>query len=75
MNAGAFYAFISQGLGRAAGVAAALIALLAYSLLQVALYGMLGPAAASLAAAHLGVHAPWWAWALAFGRSSPCWAC
>ena len=64
VNAGAFYAFISQGLGRAAGVAAALIALLAYSLLQVALYGMLGPAAASLAAAHLGVHAPWWAWAL-----------
>lgn len=25
----------------------------------------LGPAAAAEAAAHLGVHAPWWAWALA----------
>jgi amino acid transporter len=64
VNAGAFYAFISQGLGRAAGVAAALIALLAYSCLQIALYGMLGPAAASQAAAHLGVHAAWWVWAL-----------
>ncbi len=64
VNAGAFYAFIAQGLGRAAGVAAALIALLAYSCLQIALYGMLGPAAASQAAAHLGVHAAWWAWAL-----------
>ena len=64
VNAGAFYAFISQGLGRAVGVAAALIALLAYSCLQIALYGMLGPAAAGQAAAHLGVHAAWWAWAL-----------
>jgi amino acid transporter len=64
-NAGAFYAFIAQGLGRVTGVAAALVALLAYSLLQVGLYGALGPAAASEAAAHLGVHAAWWVWALA----------
>jgi amino acid transporter len=63
-NAGAFYAFIARGLGRVPGTAAALVALLAYSLLQVALYGAFGPAAASLAAAHLGVHAPWWQWAL-----------
>jgi amino acid transporter len=63
-NAGAFYAFIARGLGRVPGTAAALVALLAYSLLQVALYGAFGPAAAGLAAAHLGVHAPWWQWAL-----------
>jgi amino acid transporter len=63
-NAGAFYAFIARGLGRIPGTAAALVALLAYSFLQVALYGAFGPAAASLAAAHLGVHAPWWEWAL-----------
>ena len=63
-NAGAFYALISRGLGRPAGVAAALVALLAYSFLQVGLYGALGPAAQAEAAAHLGVHAPWWAWAL-----------
>jgi amino acid transporter len=63
-NAGAFYAFISAGLGRVAGVAAALVALLAYTFLQVGLYGALGPAAASQAAAHLGIHAPWWAFAL-----------
>jgi len=63
-NAGAFYAFISAGLGRVAGVSAALIALLAYTFLQVGLYGALGPAAASQAAAHLGVHGPWWAFAL-----------
>lgn len=64
-NAGAFYAFVSRGIGRVPGVAAALMALLAYSFLQVALYGAFGPAAAAEAGAHLHVHAPWWAWALA----------
>ncbi len=63
-NSGAFYAFISRGTGRVLGVAAALVALLAYSFLQVGLYGALGPAAASQAAAHLGIHEPWWRWAL-----------
>ena len=64
-NAGAFYAFIARGIGRPAGVAAALIALLAYTFLQVGLYGAFGPNAASEAAAHLHLHAPWWVWALA----------
>ena len=63
-NAGAFYAFVSRGLGRPVGVAAALVALLAYTFLQVGLYGAFGPNAASEAAAHLHLHAPWWAWAL-----------
>ena len=63
-NAGAFYAFIAQGLGRIPGVAAALVALLAYSFLQVGLYGAFGPTAATEAAAHFNVHAPWWGWAL-----------
>jgi amino acid transporter len=63
-NSGAFYAFISRGIGRVIGVAAALVALLSYSFLQVGLYGALGPAAQSEAAAHLGVHAAWWRWAL-----------
>ena len=60
-NAGAFYAFVSRGLGRTVGVAAALVALLAYSFLQVGLYGAFGPTAAAEAAAHLHVHAQWWA--------------
>jgi amino acid transporter len=64
-NAGAFYAFIARGLGKPLGVAAALVALLAYSFLQVGLYGAFGPAAQAEAQAHLHVNAPWWAWALA----------
>jgi amino acid transporter len=65
-NAGAFSAFVSAGLGKVSGVAAALLALVAYESFQVATYGALGPAAQAEAAAHLGVHWPWWAWALVF---------
>jgi amino acid transporter len=64
-NAGAFYAFISRGLGKPTGVAAALVALLAYSFLQVGLYGAFGPAAQAEASRYLHVDAPWWVWALA----------
>jgi amino acid transporter len=58
-------AFIARGLGKPLGVAAALMALLAYSLLQVGLHGAFGPAAQAEAQAHLHLSAPWWAWALA----------
>lgn len=63
-NSGAFYAFVAQGLGRTAGVAAALVALLSYTFLQVGLYGAFGPGAAAEAASHLHTHAAWWVWAL-----------
>ncbi|HEY5990079.1 MAG TPA: amino acid permease, partial [Streptosporangiaceae bacterium] len=64
VNSGAIYAFVARGIGRAVGVAAALVALLAYTFLQVGLYGAFGPTAASEAATHLHVHAAWWVWAL-----------
>src|ERR1035441_8826824 len=54
-NSGAFYAFVSQGLNRTVGVSAALVALLAYTFLQVGLYGAFGPSAAAEAATHLHV--------------------
>jgi hypothetical protein len=73
-NAGAFYAFIAAALGRVTGVAAALVPLLAYSFLQVGLYGAFGPNAAAEASAHLGVHAAWWAWALTAWAVVTCWA-
>jgi amino acid transporter len=63
-NAGAFYAYIARGLGRPAGVGAALVALVGYNLLQVGLYGALGPAAAGYAADNAHRNAPWWIWAL-----------
>lgn len=64
-NAGALYAMIAQGLGRPAGVGAAFVALVAYNMLQVGIYGMFGPTMASFAAANWNWHVAWWLWALA----------
>ncbi|RZS30537.1 amino acid transporter [Herbihabitans rhizosphaerae] len=68
-NAGAFYAYISRGIGRPFGVAGAWIALLAYNALQVGLYGAIGAATAPLLAQWFGWSVSWWvialvAWAL-----------
>jgi amino acid transporter len=63
-NAGAFYAFISQGLARPAGVGGALVAVVAYNMLQVGLYGMIGPSLQSFAADNFNLNAPWGVWAL-----------
>ncbi len=68
-NAGAFYSYISQGIGRPFGVGAAWIALLAYNALQVGLYGAIGSAAAPLLDQWFGIQPQWWviaivAWAL-----------
>jgi amino acid transporter len=64
-NAGAFYAYISQGIGRPAGVGAAWVALAAYNMLQVGLYGVIGAAASPLLELWFGISLPWWVIALA----------
>jgi amino acid transporter len=58
-NAGSFYAFTSVGLGRPAGGAAGLIALLGYNCMQIGLYGLFGVAASGLFA-EFGLELPWW---------------
>ncbi|BCJ48897.1 amino acid permease [Actinoplanes sp. NBRC 14428] len=68
-NAGAFYAYVAQGLGRPFGVGAAWVALLAYNSFQLASYGGFGAIAAPLFADWFGVDLQWWtialvAWAL-----------
>lgn len=63
-NAGAFYAYVSRGLGRPAGVGAAWVALLAYNALQVGLYGVIGAAAAPVLDQLFGVELQWWVVAL-----------
>lgn len=64
VNAGAFYTLITRGLGRPAGVAAAMVALVAYNALQVALYGLVGTQLASYLADNAHWHFSWWACAL-----------
>jgi amino acid transporter len=64
-NAGAFYAYISRGLGGTAGSGAALVALVAYSALQVGVYGILGFEVSGLFATYLETEVAWWIPALA----------
>jgi amino acid transporter len=63
-NAGAFYTYVTHGLGRPAGVGAAWMALFAYNALQVGLYGIIGAAAAPLLADWFGIDVSWWVIAL-----------
>lgn len=65
-NAGAFYAYIAQGLGRIPGVGAAFVALVAYNAMQVGLYGLLGAVTAGFLEAQFGIVLPWWIVALVF---------
>lgn len=59
-NAGAFYAYASQGLGGVAGGAASLVAILAYNSMQIGVYGLFGAATTGFLAT-LGIALPWWA--------------
>ena len=63
-NAGAFYAYITHGLGRPLGVGSAWVALLAYCALQVGLYGVIGAATVPLLGQWFGVEPAWWVIAL-----------
>ncbi|RVU25205.1 APC family permease [Streptomyces antnestii] len=63
-NAGAFYAYISRGLGPTAGAGAALVALVAYSALQFGIYGMFGFEVSGLCATYLDLQIAWWVPAL-----------
>ncbi|MGC4807229.1 amino acid permease [Micromonospora sp. DT233] len=64
-NAGAFYAYVSRGLGRPAGISVAWIAMMSYDALQVGLYGVIGAASAPLLEGLFGVAPAWWLVALA----------
>lgn len=64
VTAGGFYAFAARGLGGMAGGAAALIAVLAYNMMQVSLYGLFGAAARALLLDYAGIDLPWYAYAL-----------
>jgi len=63
-NAGGFYAFSSQGLGGYAGAAAGVLAMFAYNILQVGLYGMFGAVVSGTMASVFGLYGPWWGYSL-----------
>jgi amino acid transporter len=58
-NAGAFYAFAARGLGGLVGGAAAMIAVLSYAAMVIALYGMFGSATTGILNSHWHLNLPW----------------
>nr|BFD80877.1 APC family permease [Streptomyces sp. Xyl84] len=58
-GAGAFYAYITRGLGRRVGIGAALLALLGYNGMEIGVYGLLGTATQDTVHALTGGHVPW----------------
>ncbi|MDX2933774.1 APC family permease [Streptomyces ipomoeae] len=58
-SAGAFYAYITRGLGRRAGIGAALLALIGYNGMEIGVYGLLGTATRDTAHALFGADIPW----------------
>lgn len=64
-NAGAFYAYVTEGLGPRQGIGAAILALVSYNMMQIGLYGLFGFAGANLLAEFTGITLSWWVVALA----------
>ncbi|MEU6476491.1 APC family permease [Streptomyces sp. NPDC047017] len=58
-GAGAFYAYVTRGLGRRVGIGAALLALLGYNGMEIGVYGLLGTATQGTVRALAGTHIPW----------------
>jgi amino acid transporter len=66
-NPGAFYAYITAGLGREAGLGAGLLALAMYFCADTGTFAFGGVVLGSLVHDTMhGPEAPWWVWALAF---------
>jgi amino acid transporter len=59
-NAGAFYAFITRGLGRPAGLGSASLAIFAYNAIQLGVIGGFGYYAAEFVNQHSDAGIPWW---------------
>jgi amino acid transporter len=65
-NAGAFYSYMANGLGRSWGVSGSFVALAAYNAIQICLYGLFGFVMAGFISekTHGDVNLKWWVWAL-----------
>jgi len=63
-GAGAFYTYIAQGIGKPAGVGGAMMAIVTYNAVQIAIYALFGVFVGG-ALAPLGIDLPWWAYAFA----------
>jgi amino acid transporter len=62
-SAGAFYAYVDKGLGRATGLGAAFVALLSYVALEAGVFGLFGPAVDGVLESYGVPAVPWWIYA------------
>jgi amino acid transporter len=63
-STGAFYGFISYGLGRTVGLASGLLATFAYVVFEPALIGIFSTFATTTLKDQTGLHIPWWTFAI-----------
>lgn len=63
-NAGAFYAYVAQGLARWLGIGASLSALVAYNMMQIGIYALFGFTIADWLSVRFGIETTWWMWVL-----------
>jgi amino acid transporter len=63
-NAGAFYPYVANGIGRSAGVSVSFVAVVAYNCIQISVYGLFGWSVATFVQAKTGTDIPWWLWSL-----------
>lgn len=60
-NAGAFFAYVGRGLGKNAGIGSALVSVVGYVTIQLAIYGFFGGLLAGQMAG-FGIDMPWYVW-------------
>lgn len=63
VDTGAFYSYVTAGLGRITGTGAAGLALLTYSAIQAGIYGLSGVTLQGLVVKYGGPDLSWWLWA------------
>src|SRR4051794_25601227 len=66
-DAGAFYTYVTRGLGRIPGVATAFVALVSYNAMQIGIYGLFGVATAGFMSDKVGITLDWYWWCLVGG--------
>lgn len=66
-DAGAFYTYVTRGLGRIAGVGTAFGALVSYNAMQTGIYGLFGVATSAFMADKAGITLDWYWWCLIGG--------
>src|SRR3954468_1593189 len=63
-EAGAFFSYVRKALGLPTGIGIAFVAIVSYLAIEAGVYGLLGPAGASIVELFGGPALPWWSFAL-----------